>query len=399
MSIEKRKLKLGYIPLTDCLPLVAAAELGLFADEGLEVELSREASWSTVRDKLIVGELDGAQLLAPMALSATLGLGGLRKPMVTAFSLGLNGNAITVSNALFAELGLHAEEASPLGAAAALGKVVAQRRERGRQPLVLATVFPFSNHNYLLRYWLAAAGVDAGRDIKLVALPPSQMGANLRLGHIDGFCVGEPWNSCAVAEGHGRCLVTGYEIWQNAPEKVFGVVGDWAMQHPETHAALLRALDRACAWIDDDPLQALPLLHRGEHVDVPIEQLQMPFNGELHVGLGQQRRGRDHFHVFHRFAANFPWRSHACWMVDQMARSGQLPDAVTASNVIAEVWRSDIYRAVFGDSRSLPLHDYKSEGEHHLAWQCEGSRGAVTLGPNRLVDAAVYSPQSSPALA
>ena len=198
MALEKTSLRLGYIPLTDCLPLVVAREQGFFAAQGLTVELSCEASWANIRDKVIIGQLDGAQMLAPMLLASSLGIGGLRKPMVTAFSLGLNGNAITVSNSLFSALRQHARADTPLAAAQALAAVVRERRERGREPLVLATVFPFSSHNYLLRYWLSAGGIDPVSDIKLVALPPQQMVDNLRLEHIDGFCVGEPWNSCAV---------------------------------------------------------------------------------------------------------------------------------------------------------------------------------------------------------
>lgn len=393
MTLEKTALRLGYIPLTDCLPLVVAQERGLFAAQGLTVELCCEASWANIRDKLIVGHLDGAQVLAPMLLAASLGLGGLRKPMLTAFSLGLNGNAITVSNSLFSALREHSVSESALDAANALAAVVRERKASGSDPLVIATVFPFSSHNYLLRYWLSAAGIDPARDIKLVALPPQQMVDNLRLEHIDAFCVGEPWNSCAVAMGLGRCLVTGYEIWQNGPEKVFGVTEQWHAENPNTHAAILRALDQAAAWIETNLGAALQLLDRGHYVEVPLEWLAQPLTGDLRVGLAQSRRAPEAFHVFHRYMANFPWRSQAQWFLQQMQRWGQIPADTDIAAVAARVYRADLYREVFGASRSLPLADMKSEGEHALPWSMPGTQGDVVLGPDRFIDGALFRPQ------
>lgn len=392
MALEKTTLRLGYIPLTDCLPLVVAKEQGFFAAEGLTVELCCEASWANIRDKLIVGHLDGAQVLAPMLLAASLGLGGLRKPMLTAFSLGLNGNGITASNSLFAELREHSLSDSALDAAKALAGVVRSRQARGIEPLVIATVFPFSSHNYQLRYWLAAGGIDPVRDIKLVALPPQQMVDSLRLEHIDAFCVGEPWNSCAAAMGLGRCLVAGYEIWQNGPEKVFGITEQWHEENPNTHAAVLRALDQAAQWIEGNLSAAVQLLDRGHYVEAPLEWLAQPLNGQLRVGLGQSRRGAEAFHVFHRYMANFPWRSQAQWFLQQMQRWGQIPATTDIAAVAARVYRADLYREVFGDSRSLPLADMKSEGEHGAVWSMPGTQGPIELGPDRFIDGAIFQP-------
>jgi ABC-type nitrate/sulfonate/bicarbonate transport system substrate-binding protein len=390
MTLEKTNLRLGYIPLTDCLPLAIAHAQGFFAEQGLNVELSCEASWANIRDKLIVGHLDGAHMLAPMLLAASLGMGGLRKPMLTAFSLGLNGNAITVSNRLFAALHARASGDSAMDAAQALQRVVRERREQGQEPLVLATVFPFSNHNYLLRYWLSAGGIDPDVDVKLVALPPAQMVDNLRLEHIDGFCVGEPWNSCAVAMGLGQCLVAGYEIWQNSPDKVFGVTEQWQQEHPNTHAALLRALDRAAAWAEANIGAALAALDRGHYLDVPPEWLAQPLTGELRVGLAQTKRGAEHFHVFHKFQANFPWRSQARWFLRQMVRWHQAPGDIAIDAVVARVYRSDLHREILTDARSLPLLDEKTEGQHAQVWTVPGTRGEVELGPDRFIDGAVF---------
>lgn len=396
MAPETTTLRLGYMPLTDCLPLVVAKEQGFFAAQGLTVELCCEASWANIRDKVIVGHLDGAHMLAPTLLASSLGIGGLRKRMVTAFALGLNGNAITVSNRLFANLGALAVRESRAAAAApsssldavrALALVVRQRRDAGLEPLVFATVFPFSSHNYLLRYWLAAGGIDPDRDVKLVALPPAQMVDNLRLEHIDGYCVGEPWNSCAAAMGLGRCLVTGYEIWQNAPDKVFGVTEQWHQQNPRTHAAILRALDAATAWIENNLGSALQLLDRGHYVDVPVAWLAQSLTGELRAGLDQTPRQPEHFHVFHAYSANFPWRSHAQWLLKQMARWGQLPTGTDIAGTAEQVYRTDFYREIFGADRSLPLADDKVEGVHPQPWSAPGTRGDVLLGPDLFIEA------------
>ncbi len=392
MSLEKSALRLGYIPLIDCLPLVIAQERGLFAAQGLSVELTCEASWANIRDKLIVGHLDGAQMLAPMLLAASLGIGGLRKPMITAFSLGLNGNAITVSNTLFNALREKAQGDSALDAAKALATVVRERRASGADPLVLATVFPFSSHNYLLRYWLSAAGIDSLHDVKLVALPPQQMVDNLRLGHIDGFCVGEPWNSCAVAMGLGKCLVTGYEVWQNGPEKVFGVTEQWQQENPNTHAALLRALDAAAAWIEDHRIEALHILDRGHYLDVPLEWLSQSLSGDLRVGLAQSKRGAEYFHVFHRYQANFPWRSHAQWFLQQMQRWQQVQGEIDIAAVATRVYRTDLYRDIFGATHNTPLADTKTEGTHADSWAMAGARGEVELGSDLLIDGALFTP-------
>lgn len=395
MALEKTTLRLGYIPLIDCLPLVIAHERGFFAARGLTVELNCEASWANIRDKLIVGHLDGAQMLAPMLLAASLGVGGVRKPMLTAFSLGLNGNAITVSNELFKSLQEFAQGESALAAAQALAATVQARRAAGKDPLVLATVFPYSSHNYLLRYWLAAAGIDARTDIKLVALPPQQMVDNLKLGHIDGFCVGEPWNSCAVAMGLGKCLVTGYEIWQNGPEKVFGVTEQWQQENPNTHAALLLALHDAAAWIENHLSEALQILDRGHYLDIPLEWLAQSLSGDLRVGLAQTKRNADQFHVFHRYQANFPWQSHAQWFLQQMQRWQQLQGDIDVADVARRVYRSDLYRSIFSATENLPVDDFKAEGTHTSEWNAAGARGDIVLGPDAFIDDATFASKNN----
>lgn len=387
--VEKPEITLGYIPLTDCLPLVVARECGFFAEEGLRVTLSREASWANIRDKLIVGHLDAAQLLAPMLLAASLGMGGLRKPMLTAFSLGLNGNAITVSNALFDQLRRYTQGGSgALVAAKALREVIRLRRHAGLEPLVFAAVFRYSCHYYQLRYWMEAGGIDTERDVRIVVLPPTQMVENLRLKHIDGYCVGEPWNSVAVRLGIGRCLVSGYEIWQNAPEKVLGVTADWQERFPGTHAALLRALYHAAQWSESHREEAIALLCGAAYLDLPRGWVTPSLTGALACGLDQKPREAYEFNVFHRYQANFPWRSHAEWLLRQMQRWHQPESAIDIPATAAGCWRTDLYREALADLAVLPMADSKPAGEHFRSWMLGSGSEATEIGPDLLIDGA-----------
>jgi ABC-type nitrate/sulfonate/bicarbonate transport system substrate-binding protein len=237
-------LTLGFLPLLDAAPLLVAQELGLFAAEGLKVNLSREVSWANIRDKLCIGSLQGAQLLAPMAISVSLGLNKVQAPLTTGMVLNRNGNAVTVSTSLQEQLrALNPEAlASPHTSVLTLRQLITERMKQGTAALTLATVYPYSCHNYLLRYWLAAGGIHPDHDINMVVIPPEQMVAQLASGRIDGFCVGEPWNQIAAAQGHGKILLNTWDIWHNAPEKVLAVHGDWAARNEETHLALLAAL-------------------------------------------------------------------------------------------------------------------------------------------------------------
>lgn len=394
-GVERPRLRIGFIPLTDCAPLVVASEHGLFAAEGLDVTLVRESSWATLRDKVAYGELDGAQMLAGMPLSMTLGLGPLQSPTVTALALGLNGNAITVSAELYRELSevdLPGLCEAPVSARP-LARLLARRRQDGLPPPVFAMVYPVSTHNYQLRFWLAAAGIDPDRDLALRVVPPPQMVEQLRRGTIDGYCVGEPWNSVAVAQGHGRILVSGYEIWNNSPEKVFGVSLAWAERHPRTHRALLRALLRATQWLDTGAGRATVagLLADDRYVGVDALLLHQALNGRLRYGPGEQVVELPDFHVFSRYAANYPWRSHAVWLLTQMVRWGQLRDAVDLHAVAAAVYRPELFREVTAElGWACPGGDFKHEGEHAGVWGAE----PPALGADRFCDGSVFDPMT-----
>jgi two-component system, oxyanion-binding sensor len=251
--MSKTKLRIGYIPLVDASSLLVAADHGFAAAEGLDIEVVREVSWSNVRDKLNIGLFDAAHLLSPMAIASSLGIGHVRVPLVVPFNFALNGNAITVSPRLFVELAGFADGdlSDPKVSAQTLARAVEERKTRNADPITFGMTFPFSNHNYQLRFWMAAGGLDPDEDVRLVVLPPPYMVESLAGGHVDGFCVGAPWNSVAVDAGVGHILHLGCEIVARGSEKVLAAREQWVSENFDTLSALIRALARASAFIDD----------------------------------------------------------------------------------------------------------------------------------------------------
>ena len=393
MSLEKPQVTLGFIPLSDCAPLVVAQEKGFFAKYGLEVSLSKETSWANLRDKLSFGMLDGAQMLASMPIAMTAGVGPVKKPVINALTLDLNGNAITVSEALYQrmlEADAPAMTESPLSARG-LKTLLDADREAGREPLTFAVVFPTSTHNYELRYWMAAAGIDPDTDVRLVVIPPPQMVGALRDGEIDGYCVGEPWNELAVREGLGRVLITKYELWNNSPEKVFGVTEEWAMQNPNTLQALQMALLDACRWVDQpqNRLEVAQVISQPVYVNAPEDVVRMSMLGTFQYAHNEFPRSLPDFNVFHRYAANYPWVSHAKWLITQMVRWGQIDQPVDISALAERVYRTDLYRqAARALDIAVPVAECKREGEHGTDWQL----GVNELGADRFFDGRVFDP-------
>src|SRR6185312_7949698 len=226
---------------------------GFTAAEGLDVTLVREVSWSNVRDKLNIGLFDAAHLLAPVAIASSLGLGHVKVPIVAPFNLGLNGNAITVSPALHAAImaEIEGDAIDPMATASALARVVANRRKSGAEPLTFGMTFPFSTHNYQLRFWMAAGGVDPDEDVRLVVLPPPYMVDSLANGHVDAFCVGAPWNSVAVDLGVGHILHFVSDILVRAAEKLLAVRQRWADENPDVLMRLVRAHAKAADFVEN----------------------------------------------------------------------------------------------------------------------------------------------------
>ncbi|SDK17406.1 CmpA/NrtA family ABC transporter substrate-binding protein [Billgrantia gudaonensis] len=271
---ERERVTLGFIPLLDAVLLVVAREKGLFADQGLDVNLSRENAWSTLRDKLAAGLLDGAHLLAPLPLAMSLGLGRAPCDTLAPATLSRNGNALVLSTALCERSGAAFDD-DPAASARALAAWLAAS-PRQRRPR-LAMVYPYSCQHFLLRDWLACGGLAPERDLDLVALPPPRMVAALREGQIDGFCVGEPWGSLAQHDGVGRIVASGAQLWPEHPEKVLGVTRPWAHRYPGTLAALLRALQAASDWLAESPAhrrQARDWLALPPYLDRSVSHLE-----------------------------------------------------------------------------------------------------------------------------
>jgi len=335
---ERAKLKVGFIPIIDCAPVVLAEELGAFERQGLDVEIRREVSWANVRDKLALGLLDASHILAPLPLAITLGIDSVSVPLVNVMTLQVNGNALTLSQSLWREMeevapDLVASGHAPL-VARAVAAVARKRAASGGPRLVLASVFPYSAQNYMLRLWLSSGGLDPDRDVRLTVVPPPHTVAHLSGGVIDGYCVGEPWNQQAEAVGIGRIALTGPDIWKGMPEKVLGTTESWAANNPNTLKALIKALIEACLWLDEPANrgEAARILSSPRYLNMPAEvmarTLELPG-----------------FHVFQRDAANFPWRSHADWFLAQMVRWKQAPADTDIKAVSDRVYRTDLYRA------------------------------------------------------
>ena len=396
-GLEKTKLTFGIIPLTDCAPIVIAKEKGYFERYGLDVTVSKEASWANIRDKVAIGALDGAHMLAGMPIAASLGVGAVKKPTVTAFSMDLNGNGITVSNDLYARM----MEADPEAmaerpvTARALKKVIEADKAAGKPPMTFAMVFPVSTHNYEIRYWMAAAGIDPDQDVRLIVIPPPQMVANLRANNIVGYCVGEPWNERAVQAGLGRTLITNYEIWNNNPEKVFGVNQEWAEANPNTHQAALMALIEAARWMDqpENRMEVVEIISRKSYVNAPPEVVKMSMTGTFKYVNDEAPRPLPDFNVFYRYAATFPWRSHAEWFITQMYRWGQIESAVDIQQVASSVYRPDLYRqAAKAVGVPYPTIDRKVEGTHAEPWVLTEASSPIAMGPDRFLDGRVFDP-------
>ncbi|ELH7949416.1 ABC transporter substrate-binding protein [Vibrio fluvialis] len=364
---ELEDLKFGFIKLTDMAPLAVAYEKGFFEDEGLYVTLEAQANWKVLLDRVIDGELDGAHMLAGQPLGATIGI-GTKAEVITAFSMDLNGNAITVSNDTWEQMKPFLSKENdgkivhPIKADA-LKPVVQQYRDQGK-PFNMGMVFPVSTHNYELRYWLAAGGINPGyyapqsgdnsgqlkADVLLSVTPPPQMPATMEAGTIKGYCVGEPWNQQAVFKGIGVPVVTDYEIWKNNPEKVFGVSKAWAEKYPNTHIRVVKALIRAAHWLDENNnanrSEAVAMLSKSQYVGADKEVIANSMTGTFEYEKGDKREVPD-FNVFFRHNATYPYYSDAIWYLTQMRRWGQIADAKSDDwymNIAKEVYRPDIYQ-------------------------------------------------------
>ena len=369
LDLEKDTLKFGFIKLTDCAPIVIAKEKGFFADEGLQVDVEAQPNWKTLLDRVINGELDGAHMLSGQPIAATIGF-GTKAHIITAFTMDLNGNGITVSNAIWEQMQANdAKLKSPQPPhpipANALRPIVDEKKASG-ELMKMGMVFPVSTHNYEIRYWLAAAGIHPGMytetdkvgetnaEVLLSVTPPPMMPTVLEAGNIEGYCVGEPWNQQAVAKGIGVPVTTNYDIWKNNPEKVFGVTKAWSDAHPNTHLAVVKALIRAGKWLDEtDPSgvlvnreEAVRILAQPNYVGADFDVIKSSMTGFFYFQK-TDKRPMPEFNVFFKHYCTYPWYSDGVWFLTQMRRWGQITEAKPASwydETAKSVYRPDIYK-------------------------------------------------------
>lgn len=346
------QLQIGFIPLIDAAGLIIAVEKGFTGAEGLDVTLVREVSWSNVRDKLNIGLFDAAHLLTPIPIASSLGLGHIKVPIIAPLTLNLNGNAITVSPALHTAIRseIDGDLLDPMATARALSRVVATRRRKGSEPLTFGKTFPFSTHNYLLRFWMAAGGIDPDEDVRLVVLPPPFMVASLAGGQIDGFCVGAPWNSIAVDRGAGVILHLGSDIVQRVAEKVLAVRQGWADKHPQALAALVRAVFHASEFAEmpDNRTEVARILAQPNYVGVDAGVILQTLDGRLKLSPDGTIRENDRDLLLTREDASIPDPLQAAWLYAQMVRWRQTPMSREALRTAQGVFRPDLYEAAFG---------------------------------------------------
>ncbi|WP_448563346.1 nitrate ABC transporter ATP-binding protein [Trichothermofontia sp.] len=346
MSLEKPSLDIGFIPLTDCAPIVVAQEKGFFAQQGLEVTLHRKPNWRAIAQGVIKGELDAAQMVAGMPLALTLNPETPTPiPIVTALTLSRNGNAITLSKRL---LDAGVRRLADLKAA------IVRDRDRGYG---LGVVHPASMHNLLLRYWLAEGGIDPDWDVRLSILPPPQMAVNLKSGRLDGYCVGEPWNSRAVYEGTGYVVVTDLDLWNGHPEKVLGVREDWANRHPKTHVALVKALIQACEYCDNREHRAeiLTLLCQPKYVGSAPDYTRRGFLDAYDYGTGDSPQPLPGFNRFFQHQANRPDRTEMLWILTQLNRWGITPFPSHWSDVLERLVYQEVFNQAIQELGHTPL--------------------------------------------
>ncbi|WFU11462.1 CmpA/NrtA family ABC transporter substrate-binding protein (plasmid) [Rhizobium sp. CB3090] len=390
---QKHEIIAGFLPLLDSALLVIAKEEGFAEAEAIDLQLAREVSWANIRDRLAVSRYNVAHMLAPMPIACNLGLTPLAPRMIVPMALGLGGNAVTVSNALWAEMAA-ADATDDLDAGRngkALHQVVLSRSER---PLRFAVVHPHSGHNYELRYWLAACGMDPDRDIEIIILPPPEMADALGAGQIDGYCVGEPWNTAGVLSGKGHMATVKAAIWKSSPEKVLGANASWADDHPDAMAALLRALYRSAVWCSDPQnREALAsILAKPAYIGRPVDWLLPALSGNLQVGGGQVTSVRDFF-VPRAKAATFPWKSHALWFYTQMVRWGQVAHDEHNETIARNTYRPDIYRsALQALGVPLPGASAKVEGALRVETPVGSTDASLTLGPDGFFDGGLFDP-------
>lgn len=394
--VRAHQITAGFMPLLDAAVVVAAKEKGFAEAEGVDLTLIRETSWANIRDRLAVGHFEVAHVLGPMPIACNLGLTPLTVPVIVPMALGLGGNAVTVSNSLWAEMVEFGAKADfdPETTGRALAGVLAQRTAAGAPTLRFAVVHPYSGHGYELRYWLAACGLDPSRQIEIVIVPPPLMADALANGSIDGYCVGEPWNTAAVLQGRGHIATIKAAIWRSSPEKVLAAGAKWALDNPDALEALIRALCKAAQWcgVPQNRNELAALLSGGAYLARPAAWMLPALSGNLYAGPSVVCPVQDFFVPFAK-AATFPWKSHALWFYSQMVRWGQLAHTDANAAIARDTYRPDLYRAALKPlGVALPVANAKVEGALKVATPVGSAGASLMLGPDGFFDGGLFDP-------
>jgi two-component system, oxyanion-binding sensor len=377
-------LDVGFVPLLDAAPLVIARELGFAAEEGLELRLHAEPSWSALRDRLLWGSHQAAHMLAPMPIALTAGLGGVRVAVDALSVLSVNGDMIGVRPELAERMGASSLDFLD---AAAVGRALAAA---AGGTLTVGVPFPVSMHVELLHYWLQSLGEGLRFEVRTV--PPPRMAEAAAGGRIDAFCVGEPWGSVAAETGAAQLVLPGAAIWRFAPEKVLAALHEWTEANPDLAAALMRAVWRAGRWIAAPENLGTVSEIMGRTLDVAPEILERPLRGRLVINArGEERRVPAAIEYF-RGAATFPWRSQALWIAESMARrTGADREALRAA--ARACFCPDLYRAVLGPAGAdLPGASEKLEGALSHRSEAASTLGTLLLGPDAFHDGRIFDP-------
>lgn len=391
------KVRAGFIPLTDAAILIAAREKGFAEEADIDLELAREISWANIRDRMAVGHFDIAHMLAPMPVAAAIGLSPVPVEILAPMALGLGGNAVTVSTTLYETLGENGYDDSlnPEIAGKSLVALIEKRRARNLPDLVFGVVHPYSSHNYDLRYWLSACGIDPEKDLQIVVLPPSFMPDALAQGNIDGYCVGEPWNTASVAAGTGVILTTKSRLWQSSPEKVLGVNNRFATACPELLDRIVCSFVSAAIWCanPENHHELASILAEPRYLDQSVEVILPALSGDIAITNRLRIQDPDFFTTFAR-AANFPWRSHALWYYSQMVRWGQASFSEENAARAAASFAPDIFRrAATRMEIPVPAANSKVEGALTNATAVGAGKNTLYLGPDGFFDGAPFDPE------
>lgn len=348
-------VKLGFIPLTDCSPLVMAKELGLFKKYGVEVVLTKETSWANVRDKILTGELDGAHCLYSMPFSVYTGVGGKEGSLMKiAMMLNVNGQAITLSKDFCGKVGFkQMNKVTPVVAA----------KLKAEKEVTFAMTFPGGTHDLWLRNWMSLAGLNQ-KAVKIITIPPPQMVANMKVGNMDGYCVGEPWGGVAAKQGIGFTQIATQDIWKDHPEKALVVNNEFSTKHKADLVKVMKAVMEACKWLDSpaNRKKAAAIIGKAPYVNAPAEVIENRLMGNYDLGcsLGTEIYDNDYM-LFHKGGAvNFPRKSHGIWAMAQFVRFGYLKEEPNYKAIAEKIVMDDLYKEVAASMKiKVPADDMK----------------------------------------